>query len=58
MIEVIPAVLAENFQELSEKIAKYASGVSVIQIDICDGNFVPSISWPMQANDENCLRTI
>lgn len=58
MIEIIPAVLAENFQELSEKIAKYANIVSVIQIDICDGNFVPSISWPMQASDEFSIKNI
>jgi len=46
MIEVIPAVLADNFKELSEGISRVANNSTIIQIDICDGNFVPSISWP------------
>ena len=46
MIEVIPAILAENFKELSEGISRVANNSRVIQIDICDGNFVPSVSWP------------
>lgn len=58
MTEVTPAILAENFKELSEKIAKYANIVSVIQIDICDGNFVPSISWPMQVSDQSSIKNI
>lgn len=58
MIKVIPAILANNFKELNEKIAKYANIVSTIQIDICDGNFVPSVSWPMNQKDKKNVESI
>jgi len=58
MTEIVPAVLAENFQDLNEKIAKYENIVSSIQIDVCDGNFVPSTSWPVHSSDEESIQKI
>lgn len=55
MTEIIPAILAENFNDLNEKITQYMSVTSLVQIDVCDGNFVPSISWPMHKNDEKSV---
>lgn len=46
MIEVIPAVLAKDFQELQNSLERYINLSSMVQIDICDGVFVPSVSWP------------
>ncbi len=46
MTEITPAVLVENFSELNEKLAKFVNITKMIQIDICDGKFVPSTSWP------------
>jgi len=51
MTEIIPAVLAENFSELNEKLSKFVNIANIVQIDICDGKFVPSISWPMGRRD-------
>ena len=58
MIEVIPAILAKNFEELREKLAKIVGVTHLVQVDICDGKFVPSISWPMQAYDANSIESI
>lgn len=51
MTEVIPAVLARDISDLRNKIANFVSVSKIVQIDICDGHFVPSYSWPMNKND-------
>ena len=45
-IEIIPAVIPNSFETIA-RIAKQVSGsVSVMQIDVVDGRFTPSVSWP------------
>ncbi len=47
MVEVIPSVLPfQSYQQLKEKIGSLRGLVSVIQIDFCDGIYVPSKTWP------------
>lgn len=58
MIEVTPAILVENFSELNEKLAKFVNVTKMVQIDMCDGKFVPSISWPMGKNDQYSIEAI
>lgn len=58
MTEVTPAVLAENYSELTEKLSKFVNITKLVQIDICDGKFVPSISWPMGRKDEYNVQAI
>lgn len=58
MTEVTPAVLAEDYSELTEKLSKFVNITKLVQIDICDGKFVPSVSWPMGRNDEGSVQAI
>jgi ribulose-phosphate 3-epimerase len=58
MTEVTPAILVENYEELNEKITHYVNLVDMIQIDVCDGHFVPSTSWPMHQKDEKSIAGI
>jgi ribulose-phosphate 3-epimerase len=58
MTEITPAILVKNFNELNEKLARLVNITNLVQIDICDGSFVPSISWPMQRNDQDSLNAI
>jgi ribulose-phosphate 3-epimerase len=58
MTEIIPAVLAENFSELNEKLSKFVNVADIVQIDICDGKFVPSVSWPMGRRDAGSVEDI
>jgi len=58
MTEITPAVLAKDFNELNEKLSKFVNLVSLVQIDICDGKFVPSISWPMNHSDQTSVERI
>jgi ribulose-phosphate 3-epimerase len=51
MTEVIPAVLAKDINDLRQKIANVVNVSHIVQIDMCDGKFVSSSSWPMQRGD-------
>ncbi len=51
MIEVIPAILAKNINDLRQKIANVVNIAHIVQIDMCDGKFVQSTSWPMNRDD-------
>ncbi len=46
MAEVIPAILVRNYEELKNKLALVRGVASVVQIDICDGVYTPSLTWP------------
>ena len=45
-MEIIPAILPETFQELCGKLGVVAGAVETVQIDFCDGRFVPNKTWP------------
>lgn len=44
--DIIPAVIPNDFQEIVKKISVIRLFVKTFQIDITDGQFVPSKSWP------------
>lgn len=46
MIDIIPAILPKNYEELKNQIALVRGIVPIVQIDLCDGVFVPSQTWP------------
>jgi ribulose-phosphate 3-epimerase len=46
MAEIIPAILPRNHEDLKNKIALVRGLVPLAQVDICDGVFVKSITWP------------
>ncbi|MCX6753534.1 MAG: hypothetical protein NTV03_00535 [Candidatus Nomurabacteria bacterium] len=58
MTEVIPAVLAKNINDLRQKIANVVNIARIVQIDICDGKFVESKSWPMDRDDKESIALI
>ena len=58
-MEIIPAILPKDFNELERKLAllkdayliSNKKGKPIVQIDICDGNFVPAQTWPYSEGD-------
>lgn len=46
MAEIIPAILPKNYEDLKNKISLVRGIAPVAQIDICDGVFVKSTTWP------------
>lgn len=53
MIEIIPAVIPKSFLHLSETLSRIAPHASHVQIDVCDGVFVPNKSWPYITTPDN-----
>jgi len=45
MIEIIPAIIAKDFQELQDKINKVEPYTQWAQLDIMDGKFVNNSTW-------------
>src|ERR1700752_129463 len=46
MAEIIPAILEKNFNEIKNKITALRERSKCVHLDFCDGNLVPSQSWP------------
>ncbi|MFA5736977.1 MAG: ribulose-phosphate 3-epimerase [Candidatus Paceibacterota bacterium] len=44
-MEIIPSIIASNFAEIKNKIAKLEGLVNWIELDVMDGVFVPNVSW-------------
>ncbi len=48
-MEIIPAILPKNYEDLKNKISLVRGFSPFVQIDICDGVFVKSTTWPFFA---------
>ncbi len=60
MAEIIPAILPKNYEDMKNKIALVRGISSIVQIDICDGVFTPSTTWPYSTggNDDYNFQNI
>jgi ribulose-phosphate 3-epimerase len=45
-LQIIPAILTQDFTEIEKKAYLVENLVPLIQIDICDGTFTPQSTWP------------
>jgi ribulose-phosphate 3-epimerase len=52
-MEIIPAILPKDFKEIEEKTFLVKGLASMVQVDICDGKFVASTTWPYKKRDQN-----
>lgn len=46
MVEIIPAIMPKDYEDLDEKISLFVGVVPFVQLDIMDGKFVPARTWP------------
>ncbi len=46
MTEVIPAILDKSYGEMKDHVESVLGLARIVQIDFCDGIFVPSKTWP------------
>lgn len=46
MVEIIPAILPKDLEDLRDQMARVVGVAPLVQVDICDGKFVPSKTWP------------
>lgn len=56
MIEIIPAIMPRNYNDLTEKMGLFAGVVPLVQIDIMDGKFVPNRTWPYNPGDQHFVK--
>ena len=49
MSEIIPAILEKDFGEIKNKLTALREVVKCVHIDMCDGIFVPSQTWPFMS---------
>lgn len=52
-MQIIPAILPKDWNELEERVEMVKGLSPLIQVDICDGRFVPSFTWPYKKHDQN-----
>ena len=61
MIDIIPAVLEKDYESMKNKISLIRGVAPVVQIDLCDGIFVSTKTWPFSTGgfqDTKFLRII
>jgi ribulose-phosphate 3-epimerase len=51
MIEIIPAIMPQNVGEIRTKVSMVFGLVKTVQVDFCDGVFVPTRTWPYNGKD-------
>jgi len=52
MTKIIPAVMPTSYKDLEEKIEKIPTSIKKVQIDVMDGHFVKSRSWPYNKDEK------
>lgn len=51
MSKVIPSIIPKRFSDIERDVSLVKDFVSKIQIDVCDGVFCPSKTWPYENSD-------
>lgn len=51
MIDVVPAILPEDFEDLEDHMTRVRGHVDRVQIDIANGSYAPSTTWPFSSNE-------
>jgi ribulose-phosphate 3-epimerase len=50
--QIIPAILEKDFDKIQNLISDFSKFTTKIQIDVCDGIYVPSLTWLPNSHDE------
>lgn len=51
MNDIVPAILPNTFEELEVGLARLVDGPRYVQLDVCDGLFVTTRTWPLNPRD-------
>lgn len=57
-MEIVPAIIGKNIKEIAEKVNAVSGSVKWVQIDVMDGVFAPTRSWPYTEGDVSELSQI
>jgi len=50
MPEIVPAIIAKDFNELKEKVKLVEPYVKAVELDVMDGIFAPNKTWPFDSS--------
>lgn len=50
MIEIIPSIIPQNLNIVRERFGKILGMAKKVQLDVIDGNYAPSKTWPFNGN--------
>jgi len=51
-VDIVPAIIPENLEHLSAQLKRVLGIASRVQIDVIDGVYAPTTSWPFHNEDE------
>jgi ribulose-phosphate 3-epimerase len=57
-MQIIPAILPKNIEDIRQKLARVHGLCEWVQIDLTDGVFVPSTTWPYNGEDSDGFERI
>ncbi len=57
-VELVPAIMPEDIDDLGEKLARVLGLVKTVQLDLMDGHFVKPRTWPYNNKDAEILQSI
>lgn len=57
-VEIIPAIMPDDYNELVSSINLVARKVDWVQIDVMDGKYTDSVSWPYGEHEEHFLNIL
>ncbi|MFA6536145.1 MAG: hypothetical protein WCT25_01785 [Candidatus Paceibacterota bacterium] len=52
-MDIIPAIIAQDFEDLRSKMSLVADLVPLVQVDALDGEFAPYKSWPYLSGNQD-----
>ena len=58
MLEIIPAIIPQNLNIVRDRIGKVLGSVKKVQIDIIDGSYASTKTWPFNGNQFEEMRSI
>jgi len=58
MIQVLPAIIPHTKSQMEEEMKKVSSFAKLVQVDITDGVFVPTTSWPYNGRDQEYFEAL
>lgn len=50
-MEIVPAIMPDSLEDFTQKSGRVSGVTEWAQIDVMDGEFVPSVSWPYHLED-------
>lgn len=52
-VQIIPAILPKDYSQLENQVEDVSQNTDFVQVDVCDGQFVPNATWPYKKHDNN-----